>query len=291
MKKLIVNADDYGRSPGVNRGILHAHHNGIVTSTTVMINYPDAAPGLELALRDAPKLGIGLHLNLTSGKPVSAPEHVPSLVREDGHFHHITTWAQHYDSFEPDHIQREVAAQVARFVELAGRPPDHLDAHHHATYLHPISLEAMLEIARGYGIPLREGLVDSPQDYALQFLTGLIPGMTPEMGTRMLAEGRTVIAAQPQPPFWPARFNRGFYDKTVTLGDLLVILTTLPDEGVTELMCHPGYVDEALGASIYNVQREREIEMLTHPATRECTQYEFIDLITFGDLPRPQDTQ
>jgi len=75
MKKLIVNADDFGRSPGINRGILDAHLNGIVTSTTVMINYPDAAPGLEQALLKAPDLGIGLHLNLTSGRPVSAMAH------------------------------------------------------------------------------------------------------------------------------------------------------------------------------------------------------------------------
>ena len=78
MKRLIVNADDFGRAPGVNQGILDAHTHGIVTSTTVMINYPDAPAGIERAQADAPDLGLGLHLNLTSGPPISAPEDIAS---------------------------------------------------------------------------------------------------------------------------------------------------------------------------------------------------------------------
>lgn len=286
MKKLIVNADDFGRSAGVNRGILDAHQRGIVTSTTVMINYPDAAPGLEQALTEAPKLGIGVHLNLTSGYPVSEPQHVASLVDDDGRFHHISAWARHYDSFEPDHLQREVAAQVARFIALAGRPPDHLDAHHHATYLHPTSLQAMFDIARAYTIPMREGMIDQPTDRVVQYLTELLPDVRADDLAHIIDTTKSVLAGQPAPPFWPAALNRGFFDRTVTLGNLLVILTTLPDDGITELMCHPGYVDDGLGSS-YAQQRETEIAHLTHPATRECVQYEFIDLMTFGDVPRP----
>lgn len=286
MKKLIVNADDFGRSAGVNRGILDTHQRGIVTSTTVMINYPDAAPGLEQALAEAPKLGIGLHLNLTSGQPVSAPEHVASLVGDDGRFYHISAWAQHYDRFDPDHLQREIAAQVARFIAIAGRPPDHLDAHHHATYLHPTTLQAMFDIARGYAIPMREGIIDQSPDVIAQFVTGLLPDVDADQMLRIVEAAKAVLDDQPDPPFWPAALNRSFFDRTVTLGDLLVILTTLPDDGITELMCHPGYVDEGFTSS-YAHQRETEIAHLTHPATRECVQYEFIDLITFGDVPRP----
>ena len=73
MKRLIVNADDFGRSPGINRGILEAHLRGIVTSTTVMVNCPAAALGLERALAEAPDLGIGLHITLTAGRPLSPP--------------------------------------------------------------------------------------------------------------------------------------------------------------------------------------------------------------------------
>jgi predicted glycoside hydrolase/deacetylase ChbG (UPF0249 family) len=100
MKQLIVNADDFSVSAEANRGILHAHHHGIVSSTTVMVNFPDAAPGLQQALATAPDLGIGLHLNLTAGRPVSPPESIPSLVPADGAFHGIAEWPACMKSFD-----------------------------------------------------------------------------------------------------------------------------------------------------------------------------------------------
>lgn len=286
MKKLIVNADDYGRSAGINRGILESHTNGIVTSTTVMVNYPDAAPGIEQALQDAPELGLGLHITLTSGKPVSGPDHVPSLVDDDGRFHHISVWSQHYDGFEAGDLQREIAAQVERFITLAGRPPDHLDSHHHAAYLHPASLEAIIEIARGYNIPLRNSMLDRPTAAVTRWMDGLLPGLSVADATRIVERVKATLADQPESPFWPARFDMGWYDQTATLADLLVILTNLPDDAITELMSHPGYVDPDF-TSVYAQQREAEVAHLTHPATRECVQFEFIDLITFADIPRP----
>ncbi len=283
MKKLIVNADDFGRSPGINRGILDAHLNGIVTSTTVMINYPDAAPGLEQALLKAPDLGIGLHLNLTSGRPVSAPGSVASLVDENGFFHHISQWPTRFDTFETDHIQREIAAQVDRFASLVGHPPDHLDSHHHATYLHPVALQAMLEIAAGYGIPMRNGYSNAHEEDAALHLSRIVPGFD-EAFARPLFEQLTRIIASGPSPCWPARFEMGFYDATATLADLLIIVTNLPDDSITEIMCHPGYIDEILGTSGYLAPREREVEVLTHPATRECVQAEGIHLTSFRDL-------
>ncbi len=285
MKRLIVNADDFGRSPGINRGILESHLRGIVTSTTVMVNFPDAAPGLELALEQAPRLGIGLHVTLTAGRPVSAPERVRSLLDDDGHFLHISAWPAQMDRFDPDHLQREVAAQVDRFISLTGRPPDHLDAHHHAAYLHPVSLRAMLEIAAGYGIPMRAGMPDLPPPQAASVLADILPGFDTAIALPLVEQLQAVLAEGPA-PFWPARFEGGYFDRTATLGDLLVILTNLPEDSVTELMCHPGYVDEALGHSGYRDKREDEIVHLTHAATRECVRAEGIQLITFGDLTR-----
>ena len=84
-KKLIINADDYGRAPGVSRGILQAHREGIVTSTTVMINQPDVEPQLTQALA-CPELGIGLHLVFSAWRPVLPPELIPSLVDPGGSF-------------------------------------------------------------------------------------------------------------------------------------------------------------------------------------------------------------
>ena len=79
MPNLIVNADDLGRMAGVNRGVVEAHKQGIVTSTTVMVNYPDAVGGIEMALEEAPFLGVGLHLTLTSGRPVSSADDIKTI--------------------------------------------------------------------------------------------------------------------------------------------------------------------------------------------------------------------
>jgi len=285
MKRLIVNADDFGRSPGAIRGVFDAHHKGIVTSTTVMVNFPDAAAGIEQALSGAPDLGLGLHLNLTSGPPVSSPNQVASLVRGDGQFYHISEWAARFEALDPDDLRREIEAQVARFIRLAGKPPDHLDSHHHASYLHPAALRAMLEIATRFNIPLRQTGLEIPRERAVGTLTGMVAGMEPEFAGRLLGHLAAVIAEGPE-PFCPARFESGFYDERATLGDLLVMLTTLPDDSVTELMCHPGYVDEALARSPYNAPREAEIAHLTHAATLECVRSEGIQLMNFGDFTR-----
>src|SRR5262249_40646690 len=86
MKKLIVNADDFGLTESVNRGVLEAHHRGILTSATLMANGAAFESAVALA-RAAPRLGVGVHLNLSEGRPVSDPGSVPSLVDERGPFY------------------------------------------------------------------------------------------------------------------------------------------------------------------------------------------------------------
>src|SRR3989442_12181882 len=85
VKRLIVNADDFGRSAGVDRGILRAHREGIVTSTTFMANAPRADEAAALA-RATPTLDVGVHLVLTHDRPLTDPVRIPSLVRADGSF-------------------------------------------------------------------------------------------------------------------------------------------------------------------------------------------------------------
>ena len=78
MKQLIINSDDYGRTPDISRGIREAHLRGVVTSTTCMMNIPTTAQDVAIALKETPDLGMGIHLVLSTGKPISAPEKVPS---------------------------------------------------------------------------------------------------------------------------------------------------------------------------------------------------------------------
>ncbi|MBN1284785.1 MAG: ChbG/HpnK family deacetylase [Anaerolineae bacterium] len=285
-KRLIVNADDLGRSAGVNRGIFEAHTNGIVTSTTVMINMPGAPAAIEYALAHAPSLGVGLHLNLTTGAPLCKRDHVASLVDAGGDFHHISRWAAVYDRFSAGDFERELRAQVERFVALAGRPPDHLDAHHHASYLHPAALRALLDLAAEYNIPTRKPVAAGDPAQAAQYINDVLRDFPPDRVCSLVARLSTVLeneASAALPP-WPDYMHRGFYGQTATLGDLLVILTTLPDNAVTELMCHPGYAD-GLDSS-YAAPRERELAALTDPAAAEVIESEGIELISFADLSR-----
>lgn len=280
MPALIVNADDLGRTAGINRGILEAHKKGIVTSTTALVTYPDAVEGIALMQAEAPFLGIGLHLNLTSGRPVSAPEDVPSLVGADGDFRRPEGWGAVAAAFDPADVDRELRAQFDRFVALAGRLPTHLDSHHHAIYMAPAVLRVMLALAEEHNLPIRRPPFD---DYVPETAAGvwLLQGLAPEAARAVVKELAAILESHPGVRY-PERFVISFYDKQAILGELLAILTTLPADGVTELMCHPGYA-EGLD-SAYSVQREDEIRWLTFPATHEVIVAEGIQLISFAEL-------
>lgn len=284
MKQVIVNADDLGLTPGVNRGIVEAHRKGIVTSTSVMITLPDAPAGLELALTEAPNLGLGLHLNLTAGRPILPAARVPSLVTDDGQFHHISAWPAAIEGFASDDLRAEIEAQFDAFTQIAGRAPDHLDAHHHAAYLHPAALRALCDLAVEHGLPIRSPMLDLPDAASGALVRQMLAGFQPERLPSLLESLRAALDAGPRPR-WPDTLVLDYSHERPALAALLVTLTTLPDDGVTEIMCHPGYADDALRAGSTLIEsREEELLHLTHAATRECVQSEGIKLVSFAAL-------
>jgi chitin disaccharide deacetylase len=277
-KRLIVNADDYGLTAGVSRGILEAHLNGIITSTTVMIASPGVEEALHKAALSAPKLGLGLHLTFSgTGRPLLPPSEVPSLVREDGRLLPASLWATRVEQLDADDIRRELVAQCERFIEIVGRPPDHLDAHHHAVYRHQGAFEITLDLASRYKIPIRNANFGGEKA-----VRGLLEGI-PTRYAAVLAEHIQAWWQSGTRPNMPTHFEYHFYGDTATLGDLLLILTNLPDNSITELMCHPGYVDDALDSD-YTAKREEEIRALTHRSTHEVIKAEGIELINFSAL-------
>src|SRR5258708_14898113 len=281
-KQLIVNADDYGLTPGVSRGILEAHLKGIVTSTTVMMGLPGVAAAIAEAQRTAPKLALGVHLTYsgTGIRPILPPEEVPTLVQPDGTFYHLKEWFKHYTEFDTEHIRRELTAQVECFTDIAGKAPDHLDSHHHLAYRHPAALQTLFDLAERYHIPIRNvGFGSEAATNAV--LADSLNRLPPDLQQSAAASIRAVLA-QGNPP-WPSRFEVSFYDKTATLGDLLLILANLPDGVITELMCHPGYAEPGLDSD-YAIQREGELATLTHTSVRELIAAEGITLVTFGAL-------
>jgi predicted glycoside hydrolase/deacetylase ChbG (UPF0249 family) len=279
-KQLIVNADDYGRSPGVSRGILQAHREGIVTSTTVMINQPGLEPQLEEALA-CPELGIGLHLVFSAWRPLLPPDAVPGLVNEQGAFlDQHTLWAR-AEEIPVDQLRAELTAQIDRFAHLAGRPPDHLDSHHFV-HLYPPFFQVYADLADQHRLPLR--IPFPPETDFTQAVKTLpfLEGFPHDLVRGMVATNSALVASRGLAH--PDRFIGTFFGREVlTLEALLKLLQDLP-AGASELMCHPGYDDAALASSTYRAEREIELKLLTHPAVCEQVQALGIELVTFGTL-------
>ncbi len=272
-KYLIVNADDYGRAPGLSAGVRAAHQHGIVTSTTAMMTYPYAPAEIGLARQTCPALGLGVHLCITGGRPVVPPRAIPSLVKSDGSFYTAGELPAVLPEMDPAELRVELRAQIERCLE-SGAPLSHLDSHHHATYMCVSFFQVMLDLAREYNVPIRYPMGDDPAFIAARL------GLPGDQAERFVAESQGDVPT-------PDRFQDTFYDETATLESLLATLDTLP-EGITELMCHPGYVDGALDGD-YFAPREREVGILTHPTVRARIDERDIKLVTFKILGKTLD--
>ncbi|MBR3357168.1 MAG: chitin disaccharide deacetylase [Solobacterium sp.] len=147
--KLIMNADDLGYTPGNTYGIIEAYKKGIVRSTTAMCNEPFIEKAAEL-VKDCPDLGVGVHLNLTSGRPLTKNR---TLQNENGcFFRNGEIKARVFDSGE---IYTEWKAQIERFIEVFGCLPTHIDSHHHVhTFTEQLTGIAK-QLGREYGLELR----------------------------------------------------------------------------------------------------------------------------------------
>jgi len=248
-RTLIVNADDFGLTRGVSRGILAARARGIVTSTTVMVNRP-IDPEL-IAELEASGLGVGLHLNLTLGAPVSDPRRVPSLVDGEGRF--IRDAREAAARADKDEARIELGNQIDAFRGLMGRFPTHLDSHHHVGRHEPI-LELVLDLAGAIKVPVRS------QDDHVRAAARRQKLRTPD---HFMGE------SGPE-PYWSGE-------------RVLQHLRALAG-GVTEFMTHPGYFDDDLADSRYGKQRETEVEGLTDPRAPELIEREGIRLAHFGSF-------
>jgi predicted glycoside hydrolase/deacetylase ChbG (UPF0249 family) len=246
VRRLIVNADDFGLSRGVSQGILAAHRLGIVTSSTVLVT-----GGVEreaLAEARARGLGLGLHVNLTLGAPITRAK---SLVGADGRF--IRDPRRAAARAEAKDVESEVTAQIEKFLALTHGPPTHLDSHHHVGVYSPVR-EVFLAAARRLGVPVRS------EDEAARARARSAGLRTPDH----------FFGGSGPAPYWTHE---------LTLGHL----ARLP-AGVSEFMTHPGRFDEALAFSRYGRQRETELVALGSLDTRAAAAALGVTLCHFGDL-------
>ncbi len=208
-KTLIVNADDCNLTAGVTRSILETHETGIVTSTTFLINLPIDSRGIKNLLRSK-RLGIGLHLNVTLGEPVSRLKAIPSLVNEKGEFLRPENYLRFFPSTQE--VLSEYRSQIALFKKVFRRFPTHLDTHHQ---LHdrPFFYALACETARSFKLPLRRSRLMRKKSLDLKTTDYL----------------------------WGDLEARRHWTKS----KLERMLRVLPD-GLSELMCHPGKNDAQL---------------------------------------------
>lgn len=248
-KRLIVNADDLGRTGGINRGVVEAHRGGIVTSATVMVNYPSAREVAAIA-RENPGLGLGLHVQLTGGPSSLPPERLRSVVDAEGR---LPAKPEGLRDPDPAEVLAEARAQLARFQEILGRLPTHFDSHHHSHRTTAV-LEAVVTLGRETGRPVRNA--------------------SPATAERLRREGIKTTD----------RFLEEFFDEGATLERLLVILDGL-GTGSSELMCHPAVVDDELrSGSGYAEPRARELRALTSAEAKRAIREAGIELVHFGAL-------
>ncbi|HYH63888.1 MAG TPA: ChbG/HpnK family deacetylase [Urbifossiella sp.] len=229
---LVVNADDFGLSAGVNRGVVEAHDRGIVTSASLRVRWPAAAAAVAAA-RDRSRLGLGLHVDLGE------------WAYSDGE------WRAVYEvvpAGDPDAAAAEVAAQVAAFHRLVGRPPTHLDSHQHVHTREP-ARSVLVRWARDLGVPLRH----------------CSPGVR--------YDGR----------FYGQTATGAPHPEGVEEGALLQALAELT-AGATEVCCHPGYADDLPTA--YRAERAAEVASLCSPRVRRTAADAGAVLGSFADLPR-----
>ncbi len=275
MRRLILNADDYGLTRGISQGIRYAFACGALSSTTAMTNIPGAVRGLEIALRDTPDLPIGIHLTLTVGKPLSPAEEVPTLVDGTGCFFPRESFLARLDSIDPEEAGREFRAQIDALRPL-GIPPDHLDSHHFAAYLTPGLLTQTLLVAGEYHLAVR------PPAGCDASLSEVFPGL-PESAVAFLQGDAQALIRQASIPT-ADRLYLTFFDKTATLSHLGWILSSLPD-GVSEIMCHPGMSDGELRAvSDYAEERGFELDVLTESGLPGMLKLNEIQLVSYGRL-------
>ena len=275
-RKLIVNADDFGFTRGVNEGIVEAHRRGILTATTLMANGGAFEHAVELA-RANPQLDIGCHLVLVQGESVLTGRPLPASMTEL--LRRVATGKLR--------IYEELSAQ-ARKIVAAGILPSHLDTHKH-THLLPPVLDAVSRVAQEQSIKW----VRRPFDFPLDGKPGSVP-----VSRRIVSRSLGLLRRR----FHRVLISRGCRTTDHFAGfqltgrlhtrELVTLIRRLP-EGSTELMCHPGYCDGELlsAATRLTTSRDEELAALVAPETRQALTEGQVELVNYRQLVSQAERQ
>lgn len=246
MKHLILNADDFGYSYGVNYGIIESHLRGVLTSTTLMAGMPGFDHAVSLA-KAHPSLGVGVHLTLTCGRPVLTDH--KTLTEPNGDFHSQAYYHNEEQPLDKDEVYREWKAQIEK-VLAAGIHPTHLDSHHHVHTFRGLE-DVFVRLAREYDLPVRNSRHDCTDNHVQgvpcpNYLVDFIEGSGAHFHTPL-----TEYA-----PAIESNMHR-------------ILLEAFKTLDCVEIMCHPAYLDTAVMLhSSFNLHRMCEVDLLISPATK-----------------------
>ncbi len=264
MKRLIINGDDYGYTPEKSEGILKTHEEGILTSTTVMINIASQQATNKL-LRYKKSLGIGLHLNITRGKPASLPKEVLTLINEHQEMFRPQEWTRKsWNDFgnlkNMAEVELEFNNQLKKFKELLGVKPCHLDSHHFITS-HKKIFPIMLRLAKENSLPVRlPAWILGENDYPLE------PTLVKKSKEYCKTTDHAVF------DFFCVKKNPA-KELTRSLKQL--------KEGTTEMMFHPSMFKHDDKNSIYG---KIDLDLLTNQKIKKVIKEENIQLISYKEL-------
>src|SRR5712671_3881072 len=268
LRRLVVNADDLGLTVGVNNGIFDAHDRGVLTSASVFANARATGDALARALR-RPSLGVGCHLTLVDGQPTLPHARVPTLIEDDGRFRR--SWKPFIAScllgrISLMEVEKELTAQIGR-IRSAGLTLTHLDDHKHV-HAYPPIFAIVTRLAERFRIPVVrvpfERWSSIPGDTVGQGTVRRQALMNAAMLPWAWRDYRTAAHVGLRTPHFIGRAHTG----VLSARALAAMVRALPP-GVTELMVHPGYVDETLAHLNTRLldARAHEVNLLTHVDT------------------------
>jgi hopanoid biosynthesis associated protein HpnK len=286
VRRLIINADDFGLTPGVNRAILEAHQRGVLTSTTLMANSFAFEQAVQLS-KTSSRWSVGCHVVLLDGKPLLDPIRIPSLIpKNNGKAFPQGVAGFAIRSFtgqiNPDEVEAEAEAQIWK-LKSHGIPVSHVDTHKH-THIFPAALQGILRAARACGVRA----IRNP----FEVVAANFAGSQKRLWKRY-AQVKTLRGLSGY--FRRAVAKAGLRTPDGTLGIVATghlnphlfqnIADTMP-EGTWEFVCHPGYVDDDLAAIRTRLRESRaeELAILTSSATRAALEKRGIQLISYADL-------
>lgn len=247
MKKIVINADDFGLTEAVSLGIISGHVEGVISSTSLMVNMDYAKEACKIA-KSYPELGLGVHLNVTLGKPIFEASKIPSLVNENGIFHSGKDYSLGLVTPNEDELLIEFEAQIQNFIEFTGRNPDHINYHHKYDFfgLFPNITNFLIE---KYNVPLR--LEKEHTGYPYAFATKHEILMKEEMNETL--------------------FYKYIEEKI--------------NEDLVEIPNHAGFVDyELMKISSLNTGRARDLYLLKNSNIKEILRKKGYEIVNWANI-------